>query len=225
MTSRDVVNADGTLNIQERPWALLATNNKEQNEARFSGGVVRRGKHVVFAYLQPLLTDLQPAVSTVHDSRSARFYSEENAIRSVYWELFFRKRGAMTTPPRPAPAVEIGRGPGLPRLDEPTAMAKTPATRPPRALRGRDRPLGVARRGDHSARGGALADRRRLGAARSPPARRDASLPPEPPVPLGGIRGAHFSRLRGGSSGAGPRRHRRGWTRREPRGRCLSTAG
>jgi hypothetical protein len=54
-----VVNADGTLNIQERPWALLATNNKEQKEAWRSIAVIRRGKHVVFAYLEPRLTDLR----------------------------------------------------------------------------------------------------------------------------------------------------------------------
>lgn len=103
-----VVNDDGTLNVQERPWALLAPNDKQQREAWLAGsGVVRRGKQLVFAYLQPRYTDLQPAVSAVHDSRAARFYSREDAIRSVYWELFFRKRGQMVSLPERLPAVEI----------------------------------------------------------------------------------------------------------------------
>jgi hypothetical protein len=102
-----VVNDDGTLYVKQRDWALLSPDNHEDRELWFSDTrPVRRGKHVTLAYLEPRYTEITLAVAETRDSRATRFYTQDEAIRSVYWELFFQRRGLMNQLPYRLPAVE-----------------------------------------------------------------------------------------------------------------------
>ena len=60
-----VVSEDGTLGIHERPWALIATNNREAIERWVTGhGVLRRGTHLVSATSSPATPTSCPWRST-----------------------------------------------------------------------------------------------------------------------------------------------------------------
>ena len=103
-----VFNDDGTLYLHQRDWALLSPDNNEDRAIWFAGvRTLRRGKHVVLTHLEPRYTEIIPTVAETRDSRAARFYAQDEAIRSVYWEVFFQRRRLMNQLPERLPAVEI----------------------------------------------------------------------------------------------------------------------